>query len=1176
MRHDYNSVVWLRDLRHKMINRLLGGVAVIGLPGIIYSLWRIWNGSGDVQATVAYIGAYIFLIILFYGRQISDYWRSLGILLAIYLFAAFCFYLGWLESGGRVFLMALIVAASILIGSRAGWIAALLSFLTFWGFGLVYNQGWMALRPINPPQTWTAIIIEGLGFAIAIGITMASLNFFRQALNAEADARRVASETQFLLEQRAEELHQANQLLDDRTRSAESTREKMENQARLSASIALLSQAISGEQDVPTLADRVIRHLCHELNVPLGGLFIANEEGVLQLTGSYAYLYRDQFAASFSPGVGLVGQAALEKRMFTLRKPPSGYHPVLSGLVELEPIAIVVAPFLYDQKVIGVIELTLLQPFTPLQIEFLNGTLNSIAVAFHTARTRAQVNLLLRQTQEQAAALKAREEMLQRVNAELQAQTENLRASQIQLQEQQSALEESNAELVEQRSVLDLQNQEMKVAQQELQRKTEELIRANKYKSEFLANMSHELRTPLNSLLILARILKDNESGNLTDEQVESAAIIHNSGKDLLALINEILDLSKVEAGRAVFHISIIRPAELANNMRALFAAHAREKNLDFDIELAADLPESFESDQQRVEQILKNLLGNALKFTEKGHVSLKFESAAHQIAMHVSDSGIGMTPEQQQRVFQAFQQADGSTSRKYGGTGLGLTISRNLAANLGGSIVVTSELGRGSTFTLYLPLKSPAGKVQADGSTPAANPVPEIEARLAETEARFLRAEERPKARLNAASGASPLPATPVLAAPPFPDDRAAIRPGDRIVLVIEDDPQFARLLYDYSVQKGYKCLAALDGDSGIEHVRQFQPDAILLDLKLPGRSGWEVLDQLKHTPELRHIPVHVLSGAEGSPADATLVAMRQGAVGFISKPVTMGDLDQVFEEINRFLARDLKTLLIVEDDVRMRQSMRKLLRRSEVKIFDAETGRAALDWLSKQHFDCMILDLSLPDMTGFDVLRQINERKDLNRCPVIVYTGRSLTAEESAELHKYTDSVIVKGSRSPEKLLNNVDSFLHHVNARLEQEKRPPVVSLDASETVLTGKKILVVDDDMRNAFAMRHLLKEKKMEVGIASSGAKALEMLDSPKRYDLVLMDVMMPEMDGYETIQRIRAQDGFERLPIIALTAKAMPEDREKCLAVGASEYISKPVNTDRLIALLRIFFKSVM
>jgi CheY-like chemotaxis protein len=1146
MRHDFDSVLWLRDLRHRMLNILLGATIAIGTPGILYSLWRMFSAGGDRQALPAYLGAYLVVLILFLAQRIPDYWRALGILVAIYAFACLSFYLGWLGSGGRVFLMALIVAASVLIGMRAGLISVGLSLLTYGAFGLSYLEGWLTLRPNNPPDSLSAIVIEGIGFGIGVGISLASLSFFHQALNAEAQARRLASEAQTLLEQRAEELNRANQLLDERTRSAEAARQIMEAQTWQSTSLAQLSQIVGGEQDLPTLSERVIRYLCQELKAQVGGLFVAEEDGTLQLMGSHAYLQREQFATRFRPGVGLVGQAALEKKLFTLLKPPSGYRPAVSGLLEIDPVQIVLAPFLYDQHVIGVLELSLLHPLSPAQTEFLVSTLNSIAVAFHTARTRSQVNLLLKQTQEQASALQIREEMLQAVNEELQTQTDNLSASQRQLQEQQAALEESNAELVEQRSALDQQNRGLQAAQQELQRKTEELTRANQYKSEFLANMSHELRTPLNSLLILARLMRDNESGNLTEDQVESAQIIYNSGRDLLALINEILDLSKIEAGQTVFQMSALRPQDLAGSMQAQFAALAKEKGLTFEVQLAPDLPAVFESDQQRVEQILKNLLGNAFKFTEKGQVRLTFESAAGQIAMGVSDSGIGMTPEQQERIFQAFQQADGSTSRKYGGTGLGLTISRNLALNLGGRIVVKSEFGQGSTFTLYLPLKGPL-------PDPLENPLPSA------------------PALPSAPSLENPLPQLfPDLPAPPFPDDRDRLQPAGKLLLVIEDDPAFARVLYDHAQRKGYQCLVALDGESGLNHARRHRPDAVLLDLKLPGRSGWEALEQLKNSIELRHIPVHILSASDGSPETNTLAALRQGAIGFIQKPVTLEALEHVFEEIGAFL-EEIKTLLIVEDDARMRHSLRQLLSSGETKIYDADSGAAALRLLRDQRFDCMILDLSLPDMTGFNLLDQINQREDLQPCPVIVYTGKALSEAENVELLKYTDSIIIKGVRSPERLLHEVALFLHHVGTGLSQEKPPASQPLHQQETALNGKKILVVDDDMRNVFALRRLLSEKGLEVSVARSGAKALELLETQPLVDLVLMDIMMPEMDGYEAMKRIRAQARFQDLPIIALTAKAMQEDRAKCIAAGANEYISKPLDADRLFSLLRVW-----
>ncbi|MGC1374732.1 MAG: response regulator, partial [Anaerolineales bacterium] len=663
----------------------------------------------------------------------------------------------------------------------------------------------------------------------------------------------------------------------------------------------------------------------------------------------------------------------------------------------------------------------------------------------------------------------------------------------------------------------------------------------NKYKSEFLANMSHELRTPLNSLLILSGILAKNEAGNLNPDQMKSAEFIYASGTDLLDLINEILDLSKVEAGHMTFNFAPMPLEDLAESMRLQFEHVAEQKNLQLEIALAAGLPESIDTDQQRVEQVVKNLLSNAFKFTGQGAVQLIFEPSDEMIAIHVRDSGIGMTPEQQQRVFEAFQQADGSTSRKYGGTGLGLTISRELAAKLGGKIGLESQPGKGSVFTLYLPLHRPAAE-----SAPALAPV-------------SVTATSTEKILVAPVIISKPAP-------PPVEDDRDQIQKGDKVLLVIEDDPIFAKLLFGYAHKKDFKCVVAGDGESGLKLASVYHPDAILLDLNLPGMSGWFVLDTLKDDAGLRHIPVHILSAA-----NPTMDAYKRGALGFLSKPVSPQQLDGVFTTIGEFLSRDIKSLLIVEDDNVLRRSVLQLLGGSDVQISEAARGDDALALLHKTHFDCMILDLTLPDMTGFELLNKINYDKTVSKCPVIVYTGQALSEEENEELLKYASSVIIKGVKSPERLLDETALFLHRVVADMPAEKQDTIHRLHDRDAVFSGKHVLVVDDNVRNAFALSSLLNDKNLRTTIATSGEKALEVLETVTDIDLVLMDIMMPGMDGYETMQRVRAQPRFRNLPILALTAKAMKGDQEKCIVAGASDYLSKPVEADRLFSMLRVW-----
>jgi len=916
---------------------------------------------------------------------------------------------------------------------------------------------------------------------------------------------------------------------------------------------ALLNEKMRGEQDIPTLANNIIQQLSKYLGVDNGAIYIL-EDKILRLAGTYAYR-KKSLVQQYQVGEGRVGQAVIEKEII-LKEFPDDYIALSLRQGKVLPKYSLVAPVVYNQEVSGVVALESMTEFTPAQMGFLENAIESVAIAFMTAQARARVNELFSQTRQQAQELQSQEEELRATNEELEVQTESLRASETRLKSNQSALEAANVDLEEKSQILqekqaalDRQNKSLRDAQQELERKAEELTATNKYKSEFLANMSHELRTPLNSLLILSRMLANNEGGNLTPDQTESAQIIHSSGADLLELINEILDLSKVEAGHMNFNFAPMPFENLAHSMRSQFEHMVEQKKLKFEVSLAAGLPERIMTDQQRVEQVIKNLLSNAFKFTEKGAVQLIIEPDGEMIAIRVRDTGIGMTPEQQQRVFEAFQQADGSTSRKYGGTGLGLTISREMTAKLGGRIGLESKPGKGSEFTLYLPLYRPETE-----SIPAAAP-----ASITATPA-----EARP------APDAKKLSAVPVTIskpAPPVPDDdRDKIQKGDKVLLVIEDDEKFAKILFDYAHKKDFKCVLAYDGESGLKLATVHPPDAILLDLKLPGVNGWYVLDTLKGDASLRHIPVHILSATE-----QTMDAYQRGALGFLSKPISQDQLDDVFATIGDFLSRDIKSLLIVEDDSGLRYSVGQLLGGSDVKISEAASGDAALALLHKAHFDCMILDLTLPDMTGFELLNKIDQDKSISKCPVIVYTGKALTEEENTELLKYASSVIIKGVKSPERLLDETALFLHRVVADMPAEKQDTIHRLHDRDAAFSGKHVLVVDDNMRNAFALSRLLSDRNLQVSIARSGAKALEMLETVSDIDLVLMDIMMPGMDGYETMQRVRAQPKFKNLPMLALTAKAMKGDLEKCIAAGANDYLSKPVDADRLFSMLRVW-----
>ena len=912
---------------------------------------------------------------------------------------------------------------------------------------------------------------------------------------------------------------------------------------------ALLNERMRGEQDIPTLADHVIEQLCEYLSALVGALYTL-EGTQVKLAGAYAY-QRKNLIKQFELGEGLVGQAAKSRRTIHVQVPDDYAKITSASLGEIMPRHVIFVPLVYDDRVVGVVEMGALTQFQSEQLEFLSKSLESVSIAFMTAQARTQVNQLFAQTRQQAEELQAQEEELRATNEELEAQTESLRASETRLKQNQAALEAANVDLEEKTQILqekqdalDRQNQILRDAQQELERKADELSLASKYKSEFLANMSHELRTPLNSMLILAGMLSKNEEGNLTADQMESAQVIHAGGTDLLNLINEILDLAKVEAGKMEFHFAPMAWRTLIQRMSAQFDPLAERKGVKFITSIASDLPNTIITDDQRLAQVIKNLLSNAFKFTDTGSVSLAVHrpdvdsghSPTDFVAVSVTDTGIGMTPDQQKVVFEAFQQADGSTSRQYGGTGLGLAITREMSLRLGGQVVLQSEHGKGSTFTIYLPLQKQPDLVE----TPKAAPLP------------------------------APKKAAPALPKPSkagsIPDDRDAFQGSDRILLIVEDDPRFAQVVFDYAHKKSFKCLIAGDGETALELLKRYKPHAMVLDLGLPGMSGWEVLDAVTDNPDTRHIPIHIISAH-----DEDMSAFQRGAMSFLTKPVSQEDLEGTLDKIEQFITSRIKSLLLVEDDDVLRMSVRKLIEGSDVAITETSNGQAALAALAAHQFDCMILDLSLPDMSGFELLSRLHNNNKFSKCPVIVYTGRALSEEENRELLKYAESVIVKGAKSPERLLDETALFLHRVIADLPEEKQRTIRKLHSQESVLEGKIVLVVDDDTRNAFALSKLLADKGVKVKIAPSAVKALDMLDHSPDANLVLTDIMMPGMDGYDFMRALRAQPRFKKLPIIALTAKAMKGDREKCIEAGASDYLSKPIDPDRLFSMLRVW-----
>ncbi|MDM4769497.1 response regulator [Solimonas sp. SE-A11] len=909
-----------------------------------------------------------------------------------------------------------------------------------------------------------------------------------------------------------------------------------------------LAMRLQGEQRLDQLGESLLSFLGQFLSAQVGAVYMP-DHGRLRRFAGYA-LPGDDSTAELRATEGLVGQAVREQRTLLVREVPPGYLPVSSSLGRADSTTLLIAPAVVDGKTQAVIELGFFRPLLPEEQELMDRVSEMLAVAVRTSRDRTRLEELLEETQRQSEELQSQQEELRVSNEELEEQSRALRESAVRLESQQTELEQTNSQLEEQTQMLAAQRDELERAQTSLEHKARDLERSNQYKSEFLANMSHELRTPLNSSLILAKLLADNKQGNLSEEQVRFAQTISSAGNDLLALINDILDLSKIEAGKVEVLVESMPVARTLESLAAGFEPVARQNGLDFGIHVEPGTPEFIDTDPQRLGQILRNLLSNALKFTEKGRVSVTTRSLPGQrISFTVRDSGIGIPEAQQGIIFEAFRQADGSTHRKYGGTGLGLSISRDLARLLGGDITVESTPGQGSAFTVELPLKAPApGTVELPRPTPSPMPVP--------LPAAPTRAEMPP---------AAPLPSAG------FADDRASLVKDARLVLAIEDDQRFAAILRDLAHEIGFQCIVAVSASEGLAAAAHYRPDAILLDMNLPDHSGLGVLDQLKHNSQTRHIPVHVVSVA-----DYAQEALELGAIGYALKPVKRELLVEAFRRLEQKASQVLRRVLVVEDDERQRESIGQLLGDSEAQIVGVGSAAEALDQLQSSTFDCMVMDLSLPDFSGYELLERMAAQEELAFPPVIVYTGRSLTRDEEQKLRRFSRSIIVKDARSPERLLDEVTLFIHQVESRLPPERQRMLQVARDRELVLEGKRILVVEDDVRNIFALSSVLEPKGAKVEIARNGREALESLrrsygQPGSTIDLVLMDIMMPEMDGFTAMREIRRNPDWKRLPIIALTAKAMKDDQEKCLAAGANDYIAKPLDVEKLLSLVRVW-----
>ena len=921
-----------------------------------------------------------------------------------------------------------------------------------------------------------------------------------------------------------------------------------------------LTDVLVGDQRLEQLGDSILRFLAEYLDAHAGAFFI--REGLhFRRAATYGAPTEGGAPEAFELGDGLLGQAVKDRRTILVRDVPQGYLTISSALGRGVPRHLLIAPVTADDKVNGVLELGFIHPIDDSVMELFERVSDSIGVAVRSVRYRTDLQNLLEETQRQAEEMQAQGEELRVSNEELEEQSRALKESQHRLEQQQAELEQTNSQLEEQTQMLEAQRDDVSRSKAALQVQARELELASQYKSDFLANMSHELRTPLNSSLILAKLLSENRDGNLTEEQIQYAETIQAAGNDLLTLINDILDLSKIEAGHMEISPDALRLSQLIETLRRTFEPVATQKGLAFRIQLLPGCPNALTTDRQRLEQVLKNILSNALKFTEQGEVTLNVSRATDdRISFAVTDTGIGIPEQQQQMIFEAFRQADGTTNRKYGGTGLGLSISRELTRLLGGTIHLASEPGRGSTFTVTLPEIYDAARVSrrqpllpqvSESTKPIVAPLSQVAGAPAAMPPADARA---PRVKIRR-----------------IDDDREKLTGNRRIILVVEDDESFARILFDLAHELSFQCLIAMTAEEGLAVAIQYLPSAVVLDVGLPDHSGLSVLDRLKHDARTRHIPVHVVSAG-----DYAQTALALGAVGYMLKPVKREQLVEALEGLENRLSQRMRRVLVVEDDPVQLDSLRKLMNSHDVETVGAGSAAECLERLKGATFDCMVLDLTLPDASGFTLLETLSREDAYAFPPVIVYTGRELSMNEEQQLRRYSKSIIIKGAKSPERLLDEVTLFLHQVVSELPPEQQQMLEKARSRDAAIEGRRILLVEDDVRNVFALTSILEPRGAIIQISRNGREAIAALEksaaSPgQEIDLILMDVMMPEMDGITATREIRKRSEWKKLPIIMLTAKAMKDDQEHCLSAGANDYMAKPLDVEKLLSLVRVW-----
>jgi len=906
---------------------------------------------------------------------------------------------------------------------------------------------------------------------------------------------------------------------------------RLANNEWLQSGVAALNEKMVGEKQVDAICHDIINFLAEYTDSKTGALYLL-EGNELELQSGYA-LQPDK-ALKIAPGQGIVGQCFIDGKAILLEDISGDAIIVSYATGSIRPKGIIVFPIFHERNCIGVIELAALDPFTDIEQEFLSVAAQNIGTAIYGAQSRRKLQELLEETQTQAEELQAQHNELENLNAELEAHTQKLQASEEELRVQQEELQQSNVELEERNRLIRERNAE-------IMEKAKQLEQSTRYKSEFMANMSHELRTPLNSILLLSRYLAENSEQNLTEDQKESATVIYNSGNGLLQLIDELLDLSKIEAGKMDVEYTEVSIAEILSSVESTFMPVAQDKKLALIFENTVPSDMVVSTDKMKLEQILKNLISNALKFTAEGHVKLTVKtksSGKDRLEFVIADTGIGIPADKLGQVFEAFTQADGSTKRKYGGTGLGLSISRQLARLLGGEITVTSELNVGSEFTLTIPVTQP--QQAASSELPSYGPAESQQAPISEHVVTVI--------------------------PPPVADDRDDISPDDNVLLIVEDDTVFARELLQFARKKKYKGIVGVRGDEVMNLALQYKPLAILLDIKLPVKDGWQVMEELKSNTATRHIPVHIISSLE-----AKKESRKQGAADFFRKPLAIEHMQDMFQKIEAALAKGPKKVLIVEENTKHAQALSYFLESFEVSSSVKHSINESVDSLLNGEADCVILDMGVPDKNAYDLLDTVKQHPGLEDVPIIVFTGKNLSPAEEFRLKQYADSIVVKTAYSYQRLMDEVAIFLHLVEKQRE-EGVPTESKLQLTVSdVLKGKTVLITDDDVRNIFSLTKTLEKLGMNVISATDGLEALQMLEQHPETNIVLMDMMMPHMDGYESTAKIRQQPKFRNLPIIAVTAKAMLGDREKCITAGASDYISKPVDLDQLVSLLRVW-----